>query len=86
MEGSVSESEFETDHGTLAARIKKNKKTNQVKFKIRCKRNLYTLILKDSDRAEKLKQSLPPSTFTTTTYQCKKQWIANQHINRPADW
>ena len=45
-----------------AARIKKNKKNNQVKFKIRCKKNLYTLILKDSDRAEKLKQSLPPGT------------------------
>merc|ERR1711939_930795 len=43
-----------------SARIKKNKKNNQVKFKIRCKKNLYTLILKDSDRAEKLKQSLPP--------------------------
>ncbi|KIW01627.1 uncharacterized protein PV09_06815 [Verruconis gallopava] len=43
-----------------SARIKKNKKTNQVKFKIRCHRNLYTLVLKDSDRAEKLKQSLPP--------------------------
>jgi len=43
-----------------AARIKKNKKTNKIKFKVRCKRHLYTLVLKDSDRAEKLKQSLPP--------------------------
>ena len=48
-----------------AARIKKNKKNNQVKFKIRCKKNLYTLILKDSDRAEKLKQSLPPGALIT---------------------
>lgn len=44
-----------------AARIKKNKKTNVVKFKVRCQRYLYTLVLKDSEKAEKLKQSLPPS-------------------------
>ena len=44
-----------------AARIKKSKKTNNVKFKVRCQKHLYTLVLKDSDKAEKLKQSLPPS-------------------------
>lgn len=32
-------------------------------MKIRCKRYLYTLILKDSDKADKIKQSLPPSKF-----------------------
>lgn len=46
-----------------AARIKKSKKTNVTKFKVRCKRHLYTLVLKDSDKADKLKQSLPPSMF-----------------------
>ena len=35
----------------------------QTKFKVRCHRHLYTLVLKDSDKAEKLKQSLPPSTI-----------------------
>ena len=30
------------------------------KFKIRCSRYLYTLVLHDSDKADKLKQSLPP--------------------------
>ena len=56
----------------LAARIKKSVKKihvpgaaqqsqNQTKFKIRCNRFLYTLTLKDSDKADKLKQSLPPS-------------------------
>ncbi|KAK3325531.1 ribosomal protein L38e [Apodospora peruviana] len=44
-----------------SARIKKNKNTQQIKFKVRCQRHLYTLVLKDSDKAEKLKQSLPPS-------------------------
>jgi large subunit ribosomal protein L38e len=50
----------------IAARIKKDKKRNNVKFKVRCHRYLYTLVLKDLDKAEKLKQSLPPSTFLLT--------------------
>lgn len=47
-----------------AARIKKSKKTNQIKFKVRCTKNLYTLVLKDADKADKLRQSLPPGTPT----------------------
>ncbi|KAK0373593.1 60S ribosomal protein L38 [Colletotrichum limetticola] len=43
-----------------SARIKKSTKNSQIKFKVRCQRHLYTLVLKDSDKAEKLKQSLPP--------------------------
>ncbi|TDZ19610.1 60S ribosomal protein L38 [Colletotrichum sidae] len=43
-----------------SARIKRNRKSSQIKFKVRCQRHLYTLVLKDSDKAEKLKQSLPP--------------------------
>ncbi|KAF1823975.1 ribosomal protein L38e [Dissoconium aciculare CBS 342.82] len=50
-----------------SARIKKNKVTNQTKFKVRCQRYLYTLVLKDSDKAEKLKQSLPPGLSITDT-------------------
>ncbi|KAG7260487.1 hypothetical protein CRUP_005200 [Coryphaenoides rupestris] len=42
----------------LAVKIKKNK-TN-VKFKVRCSRYLYTLVITDKEKAEKLKQSLPP--------------------------
>ncbi|KAK6834683.1 hypothetical protein PG990_000501 [Apiospora arundinis] len=46
-----------------SARIKKNKKASQTqtKFKVRCSKHLYTLVLKDTDKAEKLKQSLPPT-------------------------
>lgn len=47
----------------LAARIKRNRSTQQIKFKVRCNRFLYTLVLRDSDKADKLKQSLPPGTF-----------------------
>lgn len=51
----------------IAARIKKSTTTNQIKFKIRCNRFLYTLILKDSEKADKIKQSLPPGTFHSRT-------------------
>ena len=47
----------------VAARIKRNRKSQQIKFKVRCHRFLYTLVLKDSDKADKLKQSLPPSMY-----------------------
>jgi len=56
---------------TIAARIKKSK-NGQTKFKVRCTKHLYTLVLKDTEKAEKLKQSLPPSTtplvFITIPY------------------
>lgn len=43
------------------ARSVKIKKTAGVtKFKVRCSKYLYTLCVKDSDKASKLKQSLPP--------------------------
>ncbi|KAF8876646.1 ribosomal protein L38e [Infundibulicybe gibba] len=32
----------------------------QTKFKVRCSRYLYTLAVDDPEKAEKLKQSLPP--------------------------
>ena len=48
---------------STAARVKKNA-DKQIKFKVRCSRELYTLVLKYSDKAEKLKQSLPPGMQT----------------------
>ncbi|RKF55815.1 60S ribosomal protein L38 [Golovinomyces cichoracearum] len=50
-----------------SARIKRNKKTSQTKFKVRCQRYLYTLVLKDSEKVEKLKQSLPPNLVIADT-------------------
>ncbi|KAJ3220094.1 60S ribosomal protein L38 [Dinochytrium kinnereticum] len=38
--------------------IKKN--GAQYKFKVRCSRFLYTLVVSDAQKADKLKQSLPP--------------------------
>jgi hypothetical protein len=43
----------------------KIKKTGDVtKFKVRCSKYLYTLCVTDSDKADKLKQSLPPGGAT----------------------
>ncbi|TVY81602.1 60S ribosomal protein L38 [Lachnellula suecica] len=50
-----------------SARIKRNKKTSTVKFKVRCQKYVYTLVLKDSEKAEKLKQSLPPTLTISDT-------------------
>ncbi|KAM7448448.1 60S ribosomal protein L38 [Porites harrisoni] len=41
-----------------SVKIKKIKDT--VKFKVRCSRYLYTLVIQDKEKADKLKQSLPP--------------------------
>eukprot|EP00527_Entomoneis_sp_CCMP2396_P009391 CAMPEP_0198138854 /NCGR_PEP_ID=MMETSP1443-20131203/2235_1 /TAXON_ID=186043 /ORGANISM="Entomoneis sp., Strain CCMP2396" /LENGTH=69 /DNA_ID=CAMNT_0043800795 /DNA_START=97 /DNA_END=306 /DNA_ORIENTATION=- len=40
--------------------VKIRKRDTQTKFKIRCSRLLYTLVVTDSEKAEKLTQSLPP--------------------------
>merc|ERR1711911_552692 len=36
------------------------KNMDNTKFKVRCSRYLYTLVITDKEKAEKLKQSLPP--------------------------
>lgn len=61
----------------LAAVIKKSvsRKVNaagvsiqstKFKFKVRCSKYLYTFVIADADKAEKLRQSLPPSTFLSS--------------------
>ncbi|KAI7893403.1 60S ribosomal protein L38 [Mucor mucedo] len=42
-----------------SARIKKN--SDSIKFKVRCSKYLYTLVVKDKAKASKLRQSLPPA-------------------------
>lgn len=44
----------------LGVVIKKNK--DNTKFKVRCSKYLYTIVIADKDKAEKLKQALPSST------------------------
>uniref|UniRef100_A0A8C1ASR3 Large ribosomal subunit protein eL38 n=1 Tax=Cyprinus carpio carpio TaxID=630221 RepID=A0A8C1ASR3_CYPCA len=50
-----------------SVKIKKNK--DNVKFKVRCSRYLYTLVITDKEKAEKLKQSLPPGESSETPRQ-----------------
>ena len=44
----------------LPAAVKIKKSKDVVKFKVRCSKYLYTLCVKDLEKADKLKQSLPP--------------------------
>ncbi|URE47091.1 60S ribosomal protein L38 [Musa troglodytarum] len=44
-----------------SVRIKRRK--DVVKFKVRCAKYLYTLCVFDPEKADKLKQSLPPASF-----------------------
>ena len=43
---------------TVAVKIMKSR--DKVKFKVRCSRYLYTLVVTDKEKADKLRQSLPP--------------------------
>nr|XP_009913949.1 PREDICTED: 60S ribosomal protein L38 [Haliaeetus albicilla] len=51
-----------------SVKIKKNK--DNVKFKVRCSRYLYTLVITDKEKAEKLKQSLPPGIALASEGKC----------------
>ena len=46
--------------GARCAAVKIKKSKDVVKFKVRCSKYLYTLCVKDLEKADKLKQSLPP--------------------------
>merc|ERR1712189_138969 len=48
------------------------KKDNTVKFKVRCSRYLYTLKVDDKEKAEKLRQSLPPGLLVKDISKSKK--------------
>lgn len=46
-----------------ARSVKIKRSRDAVKFKVRCSKYLYTLCVLDSEKAEKLKQSLPPGNL-----------------------
>jgi hypothetical protein len=48
----------------LIAAVKIKKNAESTKFKVRCSRFLYTLVITDKEKAEKLKQSLPPGKLS----------------------
>ena len=54
-----------------SVKIKKPGKGGGVtKFKVRCSRYLYTLCVQDSDKADKLRQSLPPGKTILEYTEC----------------
>lgn len=66
-----------------SVRIKKNSQKGITKFKVRCSKYLYTLSVTDSDKADKLKQSLPPGECNTMSHNHLSQQrpAAVQHWN-----
>eukprot|EP00201_Polytomella_parva_P020752 CAMPEP_0175039054 /NCGR_PEP_ID=MMETSP0052_2-20121109/294_1 /TAXON_ID=51329 ORGANISM="Polytomella parva, Strain SAG 63-3" /NCGR_SAMPLE_ID=MMETSP0052_2 /ASSEMBLY_ACC=CAM_ASM_000194 /LENGTH=69 /DNA_ID=CAMNT_0016300711 /DNA_START=63 /DNA_END=272 /DNA_ORIENTATION=+ len=44
-----------------AKSVKVMKVSGATKFKVRCSKYLYTLVLNDEEKANKIKESLPPS-------------------------
>jgi large subunit ribosomal protein L38e len=58
--GPCQASRFALSSLPLCAAVKIKKSNNVVKFKVRCSKYLYTLCVKDLEKADKLKQSLPP--------------------------
>ena len=48
-----------TLHTLAAVKIMKTR-DHKMKFKVRCSKYLYTLVVTDKEKADKLKQSLPP--------------------------
>ena len=63
----------------IAVKIKKIKDT--VKFKVRCSRYLYTLVIQDKEKADKLKQSLPPGLFESASLLSVLCTLCNKYIN-----
>ncbi len=52
--------------------VKIMRNPNVTKFKVRCSRYLYTLNVKDKQKAEKLKQSIPSNLVKDIKKQIKK--------------
>ena len=57
-----------------SVKIKKGK--DAVKFKVRCSRYLYTLKVTDNEKADKLKQSLPPGKYSLS-----REWCMTDLLN-----
>lgn len=51
----------------LAVKIMKTR--DKVKFKVRCSKYLYTLVVTDKEKADKLKQSLPPGIILSPPHE-----------------
>lgn len=66
-----------------AQSVKIRKSKESTKFKVRCSKYLYTLAVPDADKAEKLKQSLPPSANSHLTVLDPAFLLHNCHFKKP---
>lgn len=68
--------------------MKIKKSSGVTKFKVRCSKYLYTLTVADTDKAEKLKQSLPPGksgqALGPVLLEAHAQCLHQLEVNRPA--
>lgn len=78
--------QWETNHVSLCVAVKIKKNKDNVKFKVRCSRYLYTLVITDKEKAEKLKQSLPPGKYTNTRVQSHTQHKTSDEPNSIWIW
>lgn len=62
-----------------SVKIKKNRDL-VTKFKVRCSKYLYTIVVKEKEKAEKLKQSLPPGKLKF--YHCHSKNVAVIYYQR----
>jgi Ribosomal L38e protein family len=76
----------------LAARIKKTQTRlpsgvtkQKTKFKIRCSRYLYTLVVDDAEKAEKLQQSLPPGACLSPSGSFAMDKMGGSMLTVPCD-
>ncbi|TQD93280.1 hypothetical protein C1H46_021102 [Malus baccata] len=60
-----------------ARNVKIKRTKDAVKFKVRCSKYLYTLCVFDSDKANKLKQSLPPGSLNQDFGVARRHIVVN---------
>lgn len=65
-----------------SVKIKKTR-TGVTKFKVRCSKYLYTLCVQDAEKADKLKQSLPPGELGRS---CGRACVGTGGPRAAAEW
>lgn len=64
----------------LAVKIMRTK--DKVKFKVRCSKYLYTLVVTELEKADKLRQSLPPGNYWSWCVQLMCYYSPNRTTSK----
>merc|ERR1711966_188902 len=65
--------------------VKVKKTSEYVKFKLRLSKYLYTLKVKDMQKAEKISQSFPPGLRKEEIKSAKYLWVSDRALDKPMD-